>query len=62
MERITITIAADGSLSYGVQGVKGSSCTDLTKFIDDMAGVKSREVTGEYCEAPNNLNIQNKGS
>lgn len=52
METINVVIAADGSLSYEVRGVKGSSCKALTKAIDQLAAVTETKNTREYCEIP----------
>lgn len=52
MEEIKVVIAADGSLSYTVKGVKGKSCKDLTKAIDNLANVTESKTTQEYCELP----------
>lgn len=62
MESIKVTIAADGGLSYSVNGVKGRSCKELTKAIDNIAGGKVLEskTTSEYCELPQ-ANQQHQG-
>lgn len=54
METIDIEIAADGSISYEVKGVKGKSCRELTKAIDEIAGkVLETKNTKEFNELPN---------
>ena len=51
METIKVVIAADGSMSYEVKGVKGRSCKDLTKTIDKISGkVLESKTTHEYHE------------
>lgn len=53
--KITIDVAIDpaGATSYVVRGVKGMSCEDLTKFLDEELGVVTRhERTGEFYEQP----------
>jgi len=50
METIEVDIAADGSLSYTVKGVKGSGCKALTKAIDNLGIVKESKNTAEYCQ------------
>lgn len=53
MEKIEIDIAADGSLSYKVSGVKGSGCKSLTAAIDNLSRVIETKKTSEFCELPN---------
>lgn len=50
MQEIKVVIEKDGSLSYTVKGVKGSSCKALTKAIDALGNVTETKNTGEYCE------------
>lgn len=52
MEQIIVTIKPDGSMSYKVNGVKGKSCKDLTKFIDEMGQVADTKTTPEFCQLP----------
>lgn len=49
---IEIVIAPDGKVSFTVKGVKGPSCVDETKFLEEALGgvVIEREKTGEYYE------------
>ena len=49
---IDITIGADGEISFTVKGVKGASCLEETKFLEEAAGgaVLDREKTSEYYE------------
>jgi hypothetical protein len=48
---IEITISPTGEVSFTVKGVKGSSCVDETKFLEEaMGGVIDRERTAEYYE------------
>ncbi len=49
---IEITISPTGEVSFTVKGVKGSSCVDETKFLEQALGgaVVSMEPTGEYYE------------
>ena len=49
---IEIVIAPDGKVSFTVKGVKGASCLDETKFLEDALGgeVLDRQKTGEYYE------------
>ena len=52
MEQIKVKISADGSIEYDVQGIKGKSCKDVTKFIDSLSTVTESKNTAEYCEIP----------
>ncbi len=48
---IEITVDNEGNVSYKVKGLKGKSCTDATKFLDEALGeVTKREYTREYYE------------
>jgi hypothetical protein len=50
---IEITISPTGEVSFTVKGVKGASCIDETKFLEEAlgGGVIDRERTSEYYEA-----------
>ena len=48
---IEITISPTGEVSFTVKGVKGASCLDETKFLEEAVGdVVDREKTAEYYE------------
>lgn len=48
-QELEITITPDGEVKIEVKGVKGSSCVDLTKDIEEALGtVKARENTSEF--------------
>lgn len=51
---IEITISPSGEVSFQVKGVKGASCLDETKFLEDAlgGGVIEREHTPEYYQQP----------
>lgn len=51
---IEITISASGEVSFQVKGVKGASCLDETKFLEEAlgGGVIEREHTPEYYQQP----------
>jgi hypothetical protein len=51
---IEITISPTGEVSFQVKGVKGSSCIDETKFLEEALGgaVIERERTPEYYQQP----------
>lgn len=52
MQKIRVKIAKDGSVEYSVNGVKGKSCRDLTRAIDEVVGSKVVETknTSEYAQ------------
>lgn len=53
MERIVIRIKPDATTSIEVNGVKGASCKDLTKGLEEALGaVQSSENTQEYYDEP----------
>ena len=47
---IEITIAPNGDVSFTVKGVKGASCIEETKFLEQALGgeILVREPTSEY--------------
>lgn len=46
---MTVTIGPDGNVEIAVNGVKGKSCVDFTKWLEDELGVvKNRTTTSEY--------------
>jgi len=49
---IEITISPTGEVSFTVKGVKGASCLDETKFLEDAlgGGVLDRQKTSEFYE------------
>jgi len=49
---IEITISPSGEVTFTVKGVKGSSCLDETKFLEQAlgGGVVDQQKTGEYYE------------
>jgi hypothetical protein len=51
-KELEITINPDGTVSVHVKCIKGQSCVDETKFLEDALGskVESRELTSEYYE------------
>ncbi len=50
---LEITIDEKGNISYTVNGVKGNSCTETTKFLDEALGeVAKRDFKREYYEHP----------
>ena len=53
MEQMDIAIATDGQVAVTVKGVKGKSCTLVSKAIEDALGsVVEDAKTKEYFEAP----------
>jgi hypothetical protein len=53
-KELEITIGPDGTVSVQVKCIKGQSCVDETKFLEEALGgkVESRELTSEYYEQP----------
>ncbi len=49
---IEIVIGKDGKVSFTVKGVKGASCLDETKFLEQALGgaVTEQTKTGEFYE------------
>ena len=49
---IEITISPTGEVTFTVKGVKGSSCLEETKFLEEAlgGGVLEQEKTSEYYE------------
>lgn len=64
MQELEISIDRDGKVSITVRGVKGESCTDLTKVLEEALGkLEERQYTEEYYEPPPTVqqdNIQEK--
>jgi hypothetical protein len=49
---IEITISKDGKVEFTVKGVKGASCLDETRFLEEALGgaVAEQVKTGEFYE------------
>lgn len=49
---IEIVIGKDGKVEFTIKGVKGASCLDETKFLEQAlgGGVTEQQKTGEYYE------------
>lgn len=48
-KEVDITIAPDGTVHVDVKGVKGKSCVDLVKFLEESLGEPSdRKYKPEY--------------
>ena len=51
MQKMIVTIGADGSVKVAVHGVKGRSCSDVSRAIESALGkVTSDKKTSEYVE------------
>ena len=62
MKTLKIKVRYDGSqVEVGVDGVKGSSCTDLTKSLENalMSGDPNQTLTPEYYEENPLTNSEN---
>ena len=53
-KELEITIDADGNVQVLVKCIKGQSCTEETRFLEEALGnaIESRELTSEYYEQP----------
>jgi Protein of unknown function (DUF2997) len=51
-QEIEIAISPTGEVSFTVKGIKGASCIDETKFLEQALGgeILVREPTSEYYE------------
>jgi hypothetical protein len=60
-QELEIQIAQDGTVSINVHGIKGESCLDLTKELEDALGVvldRERKSSFYEQEEPNKVQIQ----
>ena len=55
MQELEVLIDAEGNVSVAVRGLKGKSCVDLTRPLEDALGaeIASRSYTAEYYEPAN---------
>ena len=65
MQEITVVIEKDGQVRVEVRGVKGASCLDMTKGLEEALGgqVEDRQMTPEAQEVGEEVRQQqfNKG-
>jgi hypothetical protein len=65
MQEITVVIDKNGQVSVEVRGVKGTSCLDVTKGLEEALGgqVEDRQMTPEAQEVGEEVRQQqwNKG-
>ena len=61
-KELEITIGPDGEVQVLVKCIKGASCTEETKFLEEALGntIESRELTDEYYEQPQGVTQTNK--
>jgi len=45
---IDIDIKPDGTFSFGVKGVKGKKCKELTKFLEELGDIMNQDNTSEF--------------
>lgn len=45
---IDIEVRPDGTLAFGVKGVKGRKCREITAFLEELGRTVSSEATSEY--------------
>jgi hypothetical protein len=64
-KELEITIGPDGKVEVKVKCIKGQSCVDETKFLEEALGdtIESRELTSEYYEQPvsGSTGVKNRG-
>lgn len=50
MEKINISISADGAVELQLAGFEGGKCLDVTKNLETLLGneIVERELTSEY--------------
>lgn len=60
MQEIDVIIEKDGQVRLEVRGVKGTSCLDLTRDLEQALGgeVEERQMTAESQEAPQGVQEQ----
>ena len=53
-KELEITITPEGEVQVRVKCIKGQSCVDETRFLEEALGdtIESRELTDEYYEQP----------
>ncbi len=61
-KELEITIGPDGEVQVLVKCIKGQSCVEETKFLEEALGntIESRELTSEYYEQPQSVTQTNK--
>ena len=61
-KELEITIGPNGEVQVLVKCIKGASCTEETKFLEEALGntIESRELTDEYYEQSVGVNQTNK--
>lgn len=58
-EEIKVIVRKDGTFEYEVRGVKGTSCKELTKFLDNLGDASEICKTDEWHEeAESSLEIE----
>jgi hypothetical protein len=61
-QELEIEILNDGTVSINVQGVKGSTCLDLTKDLEESLGlVNEREKKSSFYEQDDQKNMYIQG-
>ncbi len=60
MQEITVVIEKDGQVRVEVRGVKGASCLDVTKGLEEALGgqVEDRQMTPEAQEVAEEVRQQ----
>ncbi len=45
---IDIEVRPDGTLAFGVKGVRGRKCREVTSFLEELGRTVASEATAEY--------------
>lgn len=56
-EEIDIAILPDGRIEYTIRGVKGSTCEDISRLLEELGKVEATERTDEYYEDGTDVTI-----
>lgn len=57
---IEIVITADGTITGEVKGVKGTSCSDISKWLDELGEVTEDRHTPDFYQRETAQNLQIK--
>lgn len=45
---IDIEVRPDGTLAFGVKGIRGRKCREVTSFLEELGRTVASEATAEY--------------